>query len=98
MKRYNKQLYLQILQLFDVDTESNATLLFNNLKESIETSAEEASSHVNSNAEYGNYKKYTVSFDDTYIVLTKIDDSLLYTYNHKDSKNHIKEIIKGLGY
>ena len=44
------------------------------------------------------YSKYTLTTSDSYLVLSRIDDTVIYTSIDKNYKAQVKKIIKKIGY
>ena len=83
------------VKLFCPDLEN--ALAFYNLNKSIFT-AEETKYSVSTNIDKERKNKYTLTTDDKYKVIFRIDSTVLYVDAPKESKNDVKKIIKKLGY
>lgn len=82
---------------FYVISDLENALAFYNLNKSIFT-AEETKYSVSTNIDKERKNKYTLTTDDKYKVISRIDSTVLYVDAPKESKNDVKKIIKKLGY
>ena len=84
------------IEFYELQDDSHATSFYNNNKSIFESSKENNS--VETNTELKNYAKYTLSSNDKYMIVSRIDNTVIYVDVDDDYKDTVKSILDELGY
>lgn len=102
-QKFIKKVYLAVsnkstyqIEFYEIDTIDNAKEFYSNNKKIFEESKVSGSS--DSYVELGNHEKYTLKSGDTYKVISRIDNTIVYANVNKEYKNEVKKAIKEIGY
>lgn len=84
------------IEYYELKNEDNAISFYNNNKKLFQSSkgskSEEKSKSVN------NYSKYTLETNDSYKVISRIDNTAIYINADIKYKKDIESVLKGIGY
>jgi len=89
----DKTFQIEFYKLSDVD---NSIAFYNYNKDIFDAS--KTSNSVYTDINLNNNSKYTLTTDDSYKVLSRIDDTVVYVNTNKEHKDDIKSILKKIGY
>ena len=102
-QKFVKKVYLAVsnestyqIEFYEIDTEKNAKDFYDNNKKIFEDS--KTSGSVDSYVELGNHEKYTLKTGDTYKVISRIDNTIVYANVSKEFKADVNKVIKDIGY
>lgn len=84
------------IEFYILEDEANALAFYNYNKDIFE--AQKTNISLYTNVDIGNNNKYTLTTDDSYKVLSRIDDTAIYIDVDKKYKSEINDILKKLGY
>ena len=84
------------IEFYKLDSADSAVIFFNENKEIFENSKTNNNSY--SEANMANFSTYTLTTNDKYKLLSRIDNTVLYIDVLKDAKSEVKELVKQLGY
>ena len=84
------------IEFYKLDSADSAVIFFNENKEIFENSKTNNNSY--SEANMANFSTYTLTTNDKYKLLSRIDNTVLYIDVVKDAKSEVKEVVKQLGY
>ena len=90
----NKKMTYQI-EYYELDTEENAKTFYTGNKDIFKGLSNKKS---NTEVDLKNYQKYTQSTDNTYSLISRIDNTIIYVNAKIEYKDEINKIIKTLGY
>ncbi len=100
---YVKQVYIAVskdysyqIEFYELLDDSYATSFYNNNKSIFESSKGNASAETSVGGK--NYSKYTLSSNGQYMVVSKINNTVIYVKVDDDYKNTVKDILEELGY
>ena len=100
---YVKQVYIASsndysfqIEFYELSDENYAMNFYNNNKSKFETSKGNASAETS--ASLKNYSKYTLSSNGKYMVVSRIDNTVIYVNVNDNYKDTVKDILKELGY
>ncbi len=100
---YVKQVYIAVskdysyqIEFYELLDDSYATSFYNNNKSIFESSKGNASAETSVGLK--NYSKYTLSSNGQYMVVSKINNTVIYVKVDDDYKNTVKDILEELGY
>lgn len=100
---YIKEVYLALnqddnyqLEFYELSDVENAMSFFNVNKEIFESKKSGTSSETTLNGK--NYSKYVLSSDGEYMLLSRIDNTVIYVYEDLDLKDTINDLLDELGY
>ena len=88
--------YKYQIEFYEMDEEEQAISFYNNNQEIFESYNSSASAETN--VSIGNNAKYTLTTEDEYRLLSRIDNTVIYVHVDKEYKDEIKEVLKELGY
>lgn len=88
--------YSYQIEFYELSDDSYATSFFNNNKSIFESSKGNASAQTS--VALKNYSKYTLSSNGKYMVLSRIDNTVVYVNVDDTYKDSIKTILDELGY
>ena len=83
-------------QEYQIEFYKLAVIFINENKEIFENSKTNNNSY--SEANMANFSTYTLTTNDKYKLLSRIDNTVLYIDVVKDAKSEVKELVKHLGY
>ena len=89
----DKTFQIEFYKLSDVD---NSIAFYNYNKDIFDASKTSNSAYTDVNL--NNNSKYTLTTEDSYKVLSRIDDTVIYVNTDKEYKDDIKSILKKIGY
>lgn len=81
---------------FYVTSSELAEKNFNRIKRQYETLKDDSS--VETSVSVNNYSKYTLSTNETYMIVTRIENTIMFTQTDKDYKDSVKDTFDQLGY
>lgn len=84
------------IDFYDITSDNDASSVFNNNKALFNDSKEKNSAETSSNGK--NYEFYTLSSNQSYKTLSRINSTMISSDNSSEYKNDIETIIKKLGY
>jgi len=84
------------IEFYETSDESYAINFYNNNQARFESSKGSASSESNVNLK--NSSKYTLSSNGKFMVVSRIDNTIIYVNTDEKNKDNIKDILKELGY
>lgn len=84
------------VEFFELKTEVAAESMFDTNKKRFEDTKTKVSIETNVNG--SNYSKYTLSTEDKFKVVTRVENTLLYLDVDKEYKDEVGKIIEQLGY
>lgn len=84
------------VEFYVIDDDANATSMFNTNKEYFESLKDNLSTELSSNM--NNYSTYTLTSNDYYMYLSRVDNTLLFVKVKDSYKEKVKNLIKELGY
>ena len=90
--------YSYQIEFIILDSESDASSMYSYNKSRFETERENASSKAHSEVNLANYSKYTLTVNDKYKVLSRIDNTLIYINADSEYKDKIDSVLEDLGY
>ncbi len=100
---YVKQVYVATnsdysyqIEFYELSDENSAMNFYNNNKSIFESSKGNASTETN--ASLKNYSKYTLSANGKYMVVSRIDNTVVYVNVDDSYRNTVKDLLKELGY
>lgn len=100
---YIKQAYIAInkdnsyqIEFYELLDDSYATSFYNNNKFIFESSKGNASAETN--VGFNNYSKYTLSSNGKYMVVSRINNTVIYVNVDDNYKDTVKDILDELGY
>ena len=100
---YIKQVYIAIsndytfqIEFYEFSDNDYAISFFNNNKQIFEDSKSQNS--VETSVSTDNNAKYTLTDNDKYKVISRIDNTIIYLNVNKDYKTSVKDILDELGY
>ena len=100
---YVKQVYLAIdpnmtyqIEFYELATNDDAVSFYNTNKTIFE--GKKGAGSLETTIDLGNYSKYTVTTDETYNVISRINNTAGYISVSKDLKDRINSELKDLGY
>lgn len=79
-----------------MNSESDAESLFNENKDLLQSEKTDSAIETSENGK--NYDKYDLITDDNYIVVSRIDNTMIYVDTSSENKEIIQLILKELGY
>lgn len=86
------------IEYYEFAEETDAQYLFEASKEQLETAAESASGVAKSSVSMDNHGKYTINMNGTYVVISRIDNTVIYATTSSDNKDTMKELLEQMGY
>ena len=86
------------IEYYAFSDETDAQRLYSVSVDNLETASEDASGVAKTNVSMDSYGKYTISMNDTYIVVSRIENTVIYATATSDSKDTVKEILEQMGY
>ena len=100
---YIKQAYIAVsndssyqIEFYELQDDFYATSFYNNNKSNFESS--KGSISAETSAGLKNYSKYTLSSNGKYMVVSKIDNTVIYVDVEDNYKDTVKSILDELGY
>lgn len=84
------------IEFYDISTEEYADGVFQNNKSIFEDS--KGSTSAESSTSVNNYETYSLSSNDTYKYISRVDNTMLYVDVSSEYKDTVKEVIDKLGY
>lgn len=100
---YVEQVYLAVdsgynyqIEFYELADESTATGFFNNNASIFESNAGTTSAKSNINGK--NYSKYTLSSSGKYMLVSRINNTVVYVNVDNQYSNEVKDILKEIGY
>lgn len=100
---YVKQVYVATngnysykIEFYELSDENYAMSFYNNNKSIFESSKGSASAETS--ASLKNYSKYTLSSNGKYMVVSRIDNTVVYLNVDDSYKDTVKDLLKELGY
>ncbi len=100
---YVKQVYVASsneynykIEFYELSDDSYATYFYNNNKSIFESSKGSASAETS--VALNNYSKYTLSSNGKYMVVSRIDNTVIYVDADDNYKENVKTILDELGY
>ena len=100
---YFEEAYLAIdsnnnyqIEFYELEEENYDLNFYNNNKSKFEN--EKSSTYVDSNMDLKNINKYTLTTNNKYKVVSRIDDTVIYLDVDKKYKKEVNDILKKLGY
>ena len=100
---YIEQVYLAIsneysyqIEFYVLSDEAYATSFYNNNKSNFESSKGDVAAETN--ASLKNYSKYTLSSNNKYSVVSRIDNTVIYLNVDSSYKDTVKDLLDELGY
>jgi hypothetical protein len=100
---YVKQVYIAVsedysyqIEFYELLDDSYATSFYNNNKSIFESSKGNASTETS--ASLKNYAKYTLTSNGKYMVVSRIDNTVIYVDIDDNYKENVKDILNEIGY
>ena len=100
---YIKQAYIAVsedsnyqIEFYELQDDSYATNFYNNNKSNFESS--KGSTSAETSVGLKNYAKYTLSSNGKYMVVSRIDNTVIYVDVEANYKDNVKSILDELGY
>jgi hypothetical protein len=100
---YIQQVYIAVdsnsnyqIEFYELSDDSHATIFYNNNKEIFEESKENTSAETS--VDLKNYSKYTLSSNGEYMVVSRIDNTVIYVDVDQNYKENVKDVLNELGY
>lgn len=84
------------IEFYELEDDSYATQFYNNNKSIFESS--KGTNSVESNVELKNYSKYTLSSNGKYMIVSRIDNTVIYVNVDNNYKDAVNSLLKDLGY
>lgn len=84
------------IEFFKINSKDAATAMFNGNSERVKKF--KSSGAVESSVSVSNYQTYSLTTDETYYTVSRIDDTLIYAYSSKEKKDVLQDILSGLDY
>ena len=84
------------IEFYELSDDSYATRFYNNNKSIFESSKGNASAETS--VDLKNYSKYTLSSNGNYMVISRIDNTVIYVDVDDNYKDNVKDILNELGY
>lgn len=84
------------IEFYELENDSYAINFYNTNKETFEAS--KTGSSVYTNVDLTDSNRYTLTTEDSYKVLSRIDETVVYLNVDKEYKNEVINILKKLGY
>lgn len=84
------------IEYYKFDSTDSAKKAYESTKNEIENSKGTTSAHTS--VSLGNYAKYTLSSDGKYTVVSRVEDTLIYSNTTSTYKDKVKEELDDLGY
>lgn len=88
--------YSYQLEFYELLDENYATMFYNTNKSIFESYKDNSS--VETNLDGKNYSKYTLKVNEQYMLLSKIDNTVIYLKVDSENKNSINKLLKEIGY
>lgn len=88
--------YSYKLEFYELSDENYATMFYNTNKSIFEAYKDNSSVETNFNGK--NYSKYTLNTNGQYMLLSKIDNTVIYLKVDSENKDSINKLMKELGY
>jgi hypothetical protein len=100
---YIKQVYIAVsedysyqIEFYELSDDSYATTFYNNNESIFESSKGDAA--IETSIGLNNYSKYTLSSNGKYMVVSRIDNTVIYVDVDENYKDAVKTILDELGY
>lgn len=98
---YVKQVYIALndeyqIEFYELSDEDKAVSFFETNKTIFEDSKSSTSSQVSTSI--GNHSKYALSSDESYKVVSRIDNTVIYLNVDEEYKDEVKDLLEDLGY
>lgn len=84
------------IEHYELKTLSDAKSMYNKNKSDFEKA--KTNKNKETNMEVGNYSKYILETDTEFMLLTRVDETLVYIKTPIENKDKVVEIVKDLGY
>lgn len=84
------------IEFYKMSDKENATMFYKHNKSVFESS--KSSSSAQTNNDMKNYSKYTLQSDNKYMVVSRIEDTVVYVKVDSKYKEQIKNLLKEIGY
>lgn len=84
------------IEFYKMSDKEDATMFYEHNKSVFESS--KSSSSAQTNNDMKNYSKYTLQSNNKYMVISRIEDTVVYVNVDSKYKDNIKDILKEIGY
>lgn len=84
------------IEFYKMSDKENAVMFYEHNKSVFESS--KSSSSAQTNNDMKNYSKYTLQSNNKYMVISRIEDTVVYVNVDSKYKDNIKDILKEIGY
>lgn len=84
------------IEFYKMSDKENATMFYEHNKSVFESS--KSSSSAQTNNDMKNYSKYTLQSNDKYMVISRVEDTVVYVKVDSKYKDNIKDILKEIKY
>lgn len=84
------------IEFYKISDVENATMFYNYNKSIFESS--KSASSMQTNNDMKNYSKYTLQSNDKYMVISRIEDTVVYVKVDSKYKEKIKDVLDEIGY
>lgn len=88
--------YSYQLEFYELSDENYATMFYSTNKSIFESYKDNSS--VETNIDGKNYSKYTLKVNEQYMLLSKIDNTVIYLKSDIKNKDSINKLLKEIGY
>ena len=88
--------YKYQMEFYEISDVPTATNFYNNYKSVIEAAKGDIS--VETNVEMKNYAKYTLTSNEQYMVISRIDNTAIYIVVEEEYKEEVENVLKEIGY
>ncbi len=86
------------IEFYTFEDEDSAKEMYASNKSNFEETKEDSKANAETNIEGKNYQKYTLSANDYYMHICRVDNTVIYLKVPDKYKDDVKNIIKKLGY
>jgi len=83
------------IEFYEITTAEKATAFFDNNKQIFEESKGNAAV---TDVAVGNHAKYSLTSEGKFKVISRIDNTVIYSVNDSEFKDNVNEVLKDLGY
>lgn len=84
------------LEYYETADETSAVSLYDKIYQS--ATSTKASGDADTTEEDANYKKYTLTTANSYIVISRIENTIIYVNSSVDQKDNVNNVLTELGY
>lgn len=84
------------IEFYVLSDKERAVKMFDGNKQNLEEN--KASSHISTSVSAGNHSKYTLTADSEYVLISRIDNTVIYAKTALDYKDAVNTAVEALGY